>query len=190
MQRRLSRRLTLAGIAAALAACAAPTTTPLTNAERRDLRIGSVQVVTSGAAFQGDGAAEIRNFLAPDLTAALRDAFSDRLASDGWLLQAEIGRVAVVGGTATALGRDQSEIAGVLRLVDPGGTLRASVPITVTAGRERESLGGRIVGAAVGGRGRFYRSMVADFASDGRQVLLGRDLPGERLVRRATTPRG
>ena len=186
------RTLIVAPAAIALAACAGRTTLPLSAEERASLRIGDVQIVSSAAVFDGAGAEERRNRLSPDLTAELRDEFADRIAAGGWTLQAEIGRLAVVGATATSFGRDRSELQGSLRLIDPTGALRASVPITVTAGASRETLGGSIVGAATtavtgGGRGRFYRSLLNDFARQGRELLLGRDLPGQRLTRRITT---
>ena len=184
------RTIVLAPAVLALMACAGGSAAPLSREERRDLRIGAFQVVTSGAVFDGAGAQEVRNLLPSDLEGALRGEFADRRASGGWVMQAEIARLRVVGGTATATGRGQSELSGSLRLIDGAGALRASVPLTVTAGTERESLAGTLVGSVTGSRGRFYRAMLAQFARDGREVLLGRDLPGERLVRRARTAAG
>ena len=181
------RTLILAPVALGLAGCTAgPSATPLTASERSGLRIGAVQVITTGTVFDGMGAEEARNFLRPDLEGELRQSFGDRLAAQGWLLQAEIARLTVVGGTATAFGRDQSTLEGVVRLVRPDGVVRATIPVTVTAGRARESLGGRVVGSVAGGRDRFYRRLLDRFADDARELALGRDLPGERLVRAVT----
>lgn len=191
----IRRTVLFAPVALAVAGCAGSPRTALTADERRNLRVAEVRTVTTAAVFDGAGAEERRNFVGPDLSAELRDEFRDRLADQGWTLEAEIALLSVVGATATSFGRDRSALEGTLRLIDPAGTVRASAPITVTAGAARESLGGRIVGAAStaatgGGRGRFYRTLLDQFARDGRTLLLGADLPGERLVRRVATAGG
>ena len=186
----MHRRLFLAALGtAALASACAPiaTDTALSPAETRALRLSQIDVQSTGAAFLNPGAEEVRNLLAPDLRAALQTEFSDRIVqSGGWTLQAEIQRLAVASATSTALGRDQSQLAGTLRLIDTSGTLRASVPVEVTAG---EAAGGVLSGAAqaiANSRSRYYRQLLGTFAQDSRAVLLGRDLPGERLIRSVT----
>jgi hypothetical protein len=178
------RTLIATGALSALAACAGPTGTALTRAETRALSIADVRVVTSGGAFL-NGGPDYRNRIVGDLEAALRAAFSDRLDPSGWEMRVEIGTLDVVGGTATASGRGQSELSATLRLLDRAGALRASIPLTVTAGRARETLTGTAIGAITGGRDRFYANLVEAYADDARIVLLGDDLPGEALIRRA-----
>lgn len=178
------RTLLSMGAASLLAACAGPTGTALTRDERRALRIAAFAVVVDGADLR-NGGPEFRNRIVQDLAAEMRSEFSDVIDPSGWTMQAEISVLDVVGGTSTALGRGQSELTGTLRLVDTSGALRASLPITVTAGAARESLGGQAVGAITGGRSGFYNDLVESFAREARVLTLGDDLPGERLVRQA-----
>ncbi|SLN50942.1 hypothetical protein ROJ8625_02535 [Roseivivax jejudonensis] len=180
------RTLLLSLGAAGLAACAPiPSDTALSPAERRALRLSTIQVVPSGATFLNSGAQEVRNVIAPDLQGVLRREFSDRIvAQGGWTMQVELARVAVASATSTALGRDQSQLDGTVRLVDPSGALRASVPITVTAGEAADSVLGGAAAAITGSRSRFYRQLLGTFARDARTTILGRDLPGERIIRR------
>jgi hypothetical protein len=178
------RSLLVSGAALAATACAGPTGTALTRAERRALRIASIQVQPSGGDFRNAGT-EFRNRIVFDLAEALRREFSDRIDPSGVTLIAEIAVLDVVGGTATATGRGQSQLSATLRLVEPSGALAASIPLTVTAGEARETLAGTAVGAVTGGRGSFYDDLLEAYARDARTVVLGEDLPGERLVRRA-----
>lgn len=181
----MDRRIFLAALASTpLAACTGPTGTALTRDERRALRIASFRVAPTGGDYR-NGGPEFRNRIVLDLADALRREFSDRVDPSGWIMQAEIGVLDVVGGTATATGRGQSQLSATLQLIDQSGTLRASIPLTVTAGEARESLAGTAVGAITGGRSRFYEDLLETYARDARIVLLGEDLPGERLVRRA-----
>ncbi|TFL17056.1 hypothetical protein [Jannaschia formosa] len=181
----MHRRTLLALLPAVLAAaCTGPTGTALTRAERGALRIASFRVDPSGGDFRNAGP-DYRNRIVGDLAEALRREFSDRVDPNGWVMQAEIGVLDVVGGTATATGRGQSQLSATLRLIDQRGALRASIPLTVTAGAARETLTGTAVGAITGGRDRFYRDLLEAYARDARTVVLGEDLPGERLVRRA-----
>lgn len=185
-----SRRAALALLAAGgLSACTSlPSTNPLTGAEAAALRIGRVEAVTTAAAFESDGARAVRNTLARDLEAQLRAEFSDRIVpGPAWTLQAEIASLNLAASAAAATGRDQSRLVGTLRAIDPAGNLRASLPITVTSGEERESLLGQIAATAVIRQSRFYRDLLEGFAREGRTLLLGPDLPGERLIRRVSS---
>ncbi|MFD1509731.1 hypothetical protein [Lacimonas salitolerans] len=175
----------LSAVAVATACAPIPSDTALSPAERSALRISTFEVVTSAAAFLNAGAQDVRNLLAPDLQGVLRREFSDRVAqAGGWTMQVEVGRLAVASATRTALGSDRSELAGSVRLIDPSGTLRASVPIAVSAGDAAESVLGGAASAITGSRSQFYRQLLGTFARDTRSTILGRDLPGERLVRR------
>lgn len=181
-----NRRLVCLGVLTATACAPLPATSPLSRDERRSLRISEIRVDTDAANFLSAGAEDRRNLLTGDLRAALRREFSDRIGSGGWTLVAEIQRFNLVGGTSTAFGRDQSELSGVLRLLGTEGRLRASIPLTVTAGVAGESFAGSAARAAVNSRGGYYRDLLARFALEARTLLLGRDLPGERLARRVT----
>ncbi|WP_371153311.1 hypothetical protein [Jannaschia sp. 2305UL9-9] len=181
MHRRMFTSLALMALASA---CGGPTGTALTRDERRALRIAAFPVATEGADFR-NGGPDFRNRLVPDLSGAMRREFSDVVDPSGWTAQAEIAVLDVVGGTATATGRGQSRLSGTLRLIDPSGGLRASIPITVTAGAARETRSGQAIGALTGGRRGFYDDLVDAFAREARLLTLGEDLPGERLVRRA-----
>lgn len=171
----------------ALAACGPlPRSALLSRAQAASLRIASVAVSAEGASFENAGAREVRNLIAGDLTAVMRDEFSDRLAPTGVVLQVDLSVINVSTSTNTALGRDQSRIVGQVSVVEPSGAVLARAPIEVTAGSAAESALGSAARALTGRRGRYYRQMLTLFARDTRAVLLGRDLPGERLVRRAT----
>ena len=184
---RVNRRALLASslAALALAACApVPRSNPLSAEAVRGLRISDVQVTTAGAAFEGR-AADYSSRLAPELAATLRREFSDRLGPSGVTMQVEVARVNVAGGTSTALGRDRSTLAGTVRLLD-GEALIAAYPIQVVAGEASESLAGAVVGATVNSAERFYRRLLTGFARDAREQVVGRGLPGSRLIRNAT----
>ena len=178
--KRLALLLTLA-----LAACApSPRSNPLSAEAVRTLALAEIAVTTTGAAFEGR-ASDRSSSLSPDLGAALRREFSDRLGGAGLRMVVEVNRLNLAGGTSTALGRDQSTLTGTVRLLD-GQTLVAAYPIQVLAGEASESLAGAVVGAAVNSADRFYRRLLSDFAEDAREQILGRGLPGSRLVRRVT----
>ena len=168
-----------------LAACAPlPRANPLSAEAVRSLALADIEVTTAGAGFEGRGA-DYSSRLAPELEAVLRREFSDRLAPTGARMVVEVGRVNVAGGTATALGRDQSTLSGTVRLVQ-GGELVASYPIQVIAGEASESLAGAVLGSTVNSAERFYRRLLTGFARDAREVILGPGLPGSRAVRRLT----
>jgi hypothetical protein len=169
----MHRRSLITGATVLLvSACAGPTGTALTRDEMRALRIRDIRVDTAGGAFL-NGGTDYRNRIVGDLEAALRTAFSDRIDGSGWQMRIEIGVLDVVGGAATATGRGQSELSATLRLLDRTGALRASVPLTVTAGSARRTLTGTAIGAITGGRDRFYANLVEGYADDARNVILG-----------------
>ena len=182
----MNRRALLASsLALALAACAPlPHSNPLSADAARNLVLSGIEVTTTGAAFEGR-AADYSSRLAPELAATLRREFSDRLGPSGVAMVVEVARLNVAGGTSTALGRDQSTLIGTVRLIDQG-TLIAAYPIQVVTGEASESLAGAVVGAAVNSAERFYRRLLTGFARDAREQILGRGLPGSRLVRNAT----
>ena len=180
----MNRRALLAS-ALALAGCAPlPRSNPLSADAVRNLTLSGIEVTTTGAAFEGR-AADYSSRLAPELAAALRREFSDRLGPSGVEMVVEVSRLNVAGGTSTALGRDRSTLTGTVRLVDRG-TLVAAYPIQVVSGEASESLAGAVVGAAVNSAERFYRRLLLGFARDTRERILGRGLPGSRLARRVT----
>ena len=179
------RRTALAGLAAlALAACAVTDPSPLSDEEAAALTISSIDVATASTAFETEAAGELRNFLAADLTSSLRREFADRTGSGGWRMQAQVATLRLASGTATTVGTDQSAMTGTLRLIDATGRVRASVPLTVTAGAQATSVRGAAMGVLFGRQGRYYRTLLDNFAAAGRARLLGRELPGQRMVRR------
>ena len=178
------RRLALL-LALALAACApAPRSNPLSAEAVRTLTLSEIAVTTSGTAFEGR-ARYYSSRLAPELAAVLRREFSDRTDAAGLRMVVEVSRFNLAGGTSTALGRDQSTLSGTVRLLD-GRTLVAAYPIQVLAGEASGSLAGAVVGAAVNSADRFYRRLLTEFAQDAREQIIGRGLPGSRLVRNVT----
>lgn len=179
--------LQLAAVAA-LAACAPlPRGSALSRAQAAALRISKVEVAVQGASFENDGAEGVRNLISGDLSRVIRDEFADRLSASGAVLQVDLSVVNVSTSTNTALGRDQSRLVGQVSVVEPSGRVLARAPIEVTAGTAAETALGSAAKALTGRRGRYYRQMLTQFARDTRTVLLGRDLPGERLIRKATT---
>ena len=169
-----------------LAACAPlPRANPLSAEAVRSLTFAEIEVTTAGAGFEGRGAA-FSSRLAPELRAVLRREFSDRLGAGGARMVVEVGRLNVAGGTSTALGRDQSALAGTVRILD-GGALVASYPIQVIAGEASASIAGAIVGATVNSGERFYRRLLDGFAQDAREQIVGRGLPGSRVVRQVSS---
>lgn len=172
-----------------LAACSPlPRSNPLSAEAVRTLTLADIQVTTAGAGFEGQGR-EFSSRLAPDLRAVLRREFSDRLGPGGVVMVVEVARLNVAGGTATALGRDQSALTGTVRLLDEGALI-ASYPIQVIAGEASESLAGTLVGATVNSGERFYRRLLTGFARDSREQILGAGLPGSRTVRRVSNAVG
>jgi hypothetical protein len=168
-----TRRFVWLGLLAVPACAPLPATSPLSREERRGLRLSEIVVDTDAATFLSTGAQERRNELPLDLRGVLRREFANRLGSGGWTLRAEIQRFNLAGSASTAFGQDQSELSGVLRLVDTQGRLRASIPVTVTAGVAGESLLGSAARAATASQGRFYRTLLVRFAEDARALLLG-----------------
>jgi len=174
--------------ATALAACAPRVqTNPLSRDMRAALAFSRVDVVTTGTAFESTLAGDYATRLGPDLTGILRREFSDRLDPAGAVLNVEVSRLNVAGSVRTAFGRDQSRMLGTARVIDRDGTLLASFPIQVVAGTAAESRTGALARATVTTADRFYRGLLGDFARATREQILGADLPGQRLLRRATT---
>ena len=184
----MHRRTALAGLAAlTLAACAATDLSPLSDDEAANLSIARIEVVATSTAFETEAARELSNFLAADLTSALRREFADRTGSTGWRMQAQVTALRLGSGTATTVGTDRSTMSGTLLLIDGAGTVRATVPLTVTAGAQATTVRGAAMGVLFGRQGRYYRTLLDAFAAEGRQRLLGRELPGQRMVRRTMT---
>ena len=182
------RSLLLMCGAAAMAACAPqPYTNPLSREMRAGLTFARVDVVTTGTAFDSALAAGYSSRLGPDLTGSLRREFADRLDPAGMTLSVEIARLNVAGSVRTAFGSDQSRLLGTARVIDRNGALLATYPIQVEAGRAAETRTAALARAAVTTADRFYRSLLDDFARATREQILGADLPGQRLLRRATS---
>jgi hypothetical protein len=72
-------------------------------------------------------------------------------------------------------------------VIDRTGALLATYPIQVEAGRAAETRTGALARAAVTTADRFYRGLLDDFARATREQILGAALPGQRLLRRATS---
>lgn len=183
----MERRSVVFGLGALglLGACAPmPVSSPLSAEATRALRIATFAVTTQEGLFDTEGARERRPTLPAELSAALRREFSDRLVDgEGWTMQVSVTRLTLASSAQTAFGRDQSQMEGVVRLIDPTGAARASYVVQVTAGEAAETTTGAIAAAAVTRQGRFYREMLEAFARSARVQILGRDLPGERTVR-------
>ena len=104
----------------------------------------------------------------------------------GVVMNVEIARFNLAGSARTAMGRDQSQLQGSVRIIDPAGRLLATYPIQVVAGTAAESRTGALARAAVTTADDFYSGLLTSFARDGRAQILGSDLPGQRLLRRVT----
>ncbi|WP_334061085.1 hypothetical protein [Limimaricola cinnabarinus] len=182
----LDRRTLIAlGLAGLLAACGTPDPNPLSRAARGEMQLADIEVTAQGAGFESGAARDYASRIAPDLDAALSREFADRLERGGqWRMLVEVSRLNLAGGTATALGRDQSRLSGAVRVIDPAGALRASYTIQVLAGEAAESRTGTLLGAVANSARGYYRELVAGFARDARAQVLGADLPGQRMVRR------
>jgi hypothetical protein len=179
------RHLIALGLAGLLAACGAPDPNPLSRAARSELQFAGIEVTAMGAGFESGAARDYTSRIAPDLEAALKREFADRLGRGGqWRMLVEVSRLNLAGGTSTALGRDQSRLSGAVRVLDPSGALRASYTIQVLAGEAAESRTGTLVGAVANSAGGYYRELLTAFARDARTQVLGADLPGQRLARR------
>lgn len=186
MQRRVFLTGALAGLPL-LAACApTPYTNPIGREARAALRFSDIVVSTSGAAFESARAADYATRLGPELRAALRREFADRMDPAGVPMFAEIQRLNVATGTGTAFGRDQSRMSGAVRVLDLQGQVLGSYGIAVVAGAARESRLGALAAASLSSAERFYRALIDDFAATARTEILGTELPGARLLRRTT----
>lgn len=171
---------------APLLACAPQASdNPLSADMRRTLQISEVQVVTSGTAFTSARAGDYSSKLSPDLRAALRREFSDRMGASGVTMQVTVSSLNVASATSTSYGRDQSRLQGQVSLVEAGQVL-ASYGIQTVAGEAADSRTGALLGAVTGSSGGYYRTLVDEFARDTREQILGAGLPGSRLVRNIT----
>ena len=181
------RNLFLMISATALAACAPqPYSNPLSREARAGLGFSRFDVVTTGASFDSSLATDYASRLGPDLAAALRSEYSDRVRPDGVVMNVEIARFNLAGSARTAMGRDQSQLQGNVRIIDRAGRLLATYPIQVVAGTAAETRTGALARAAVTTADGFYRGMLTSFARTSREQILGSDLPGQRLLRRVT----
>jgi len=136
--------------ASALTACAPqPYSNPLSREARAGLAFSRFDVVTTGASFDSRLASDYASRLGPDLAAALRSEFSDRIRADGVVMNVEIARFNLAGSTRTAMGRDQSQLQGSVRIIDSAGRLLATYPIQVVAGAAAETHTGALARAAV-----------------------------------------
>jgi hypothetical protein len=132
------------------AACAPlPDTNPLGRDTRKSLTISSVEVSTTGTAFESVRAADHSSALAGDLRGVIEREFSDRMASGGLKLVADIARINLAGATTTAFGRDKSLMQGSVRLVDASGATVASYAIQVVAGDAAETTTGALWSSAI-----------------------------------------
>ena len=168
------------GGAAGLAGCAPqPHANPMGRELRASITFSEVSVTTAGAALESRRASEAATALGPELEAALRQAFSDRMAADGMArMVVEIDRFNLAGGTRTAFGSDQSRLSGAVRVLDGEGRLLGSYAVVVTAGEAAETRLGALAGAAVGSADRFRRQLSQEFARTSRLQVLGPDRPG------------
>jgi hypothetical protein len=184
----MNRRTLLLLLAGSAAACAPqPFANPLSREVRASLTFADIVVDATGAGLESSRAADRASSLGPDLRAALRSEFSDRVTGSGALMRVDVARFNLAGGTTTAFGRDQSRLSASVRIIDPTGRLLATYTIQTTAGDAAETRTGALVGATIGSAERFYRTLLSNFARNTREQILGSDLPGQRLIRRATS---
>ena len=185
MNRRAFASLIAAGFLAACAPMADPN--PIGREARAQLAFSQIEVVTTGAQFESRAASDRASRLGPELRAALEQEFSDRRRADGVRMVVEVSRVNLAGATRTAFGSDLSRLQGTVRVLAANGSLMGAYPIQVEAGTAAETRMGALARAGVTSVDRFHRAMVADFAREAREAILGPDLPGQRLLRRATS---
>lgn len=186
MQRRL---FLLAGLAAVplLAGCTpTPYAGPLGREARATLTLARIDVASQAAVFESSLAREYASRLGPDLQAYLRREFADRMDPAGMTLVVDVQRFNLARSLRTTMGRDQSRMTGVARLLERDGTLVASYPVTVIAGEARTTTTGALATAAVTRADGYYRSMLTDFARETRATIMGRESPGARLLRDVT----
>lgn len=183
MNRRFA--LTLLGCAALSACAPLPSANPLSREMRANLRIANIEVVTAASAFESTRAAAFSGRLSGDLEGLLRTEFADQMSDGGLTMSVEISRLNIASTTATQFGRDQSRIAGAVRLLRADGTLLATYTITQVSGAPSQTTAGALAAAAVTRADRFYRDLLNAFSKDTREQIIGTYLPGERLARSA-----
>ncbi len=184
MDRRAFLFVTAAG---AVAACAPlPNTNPISREVRAGLTFSSVEVSTSGTAFESTRAADYSSRLASDLKAMIEREFVDRMDPGGVTLMVDVSRFNVAGSTTTAFGRDQSLLQGAARVLDNNDNVLGAYTVQVVAGQAAGSTAGALWDAATSSGGGYYRDLLDEFARDVREEILGGDLPGARLLRQIT----
>ncbi len=179
------RTLLVAVCATALtAACAPlPSTNPISRETRAVLTFASIEVNTTGAAFESSRASDYTSSLAGDLRGTIEREFADRMNSGGVRMVVDIARLNVAGATTTAFGRDQSLMQGSVRVIGLDGQVLGTYAIQVVAGTASSTTVGALASSAVRSGDGFYRDLVNSFARDVREQILGGDLPGQRLLR-------
>lgn len=184
----LNRRFVLALLGAtALVACApVPNSNPIGREARKSLTFSEIRVSTSGTAFESTRAADHSSSLGPDLQAFLSRELSDRMNPGGVVMEVDIARLNVAGSTTTTFGRDKSLLQGSVRVNGLNGDRLGTYQINVVAGDAAETRTGALVGAITHTGEGYYRSLLDAFARDTREQVLGTELPGQRLIRKAT----
>jgi hypothetical protein len=185
----MNRRLLLTLLVSVTLAACAPSISPnpISRDVRNSLTFGTIEVTTTGTAFESTRATDYSSRLSADLKTILTREFSDRMAAGGATMVVDLARFNLAGATTTAFGRDQSTLQGSVRILTPDGTLLGTYAIQSISGDAAQTTTGALIGAAVNSADGFYRDMLTGFARDTREQVLGRDLPGQRLIRRATS---
>jgi len=185
----MNRRFFLLALPTALAGCqtASDLAPALTQAAVAGIAAGqgrlmfsSITVRITGASFDGILAGGYRATLQTDLQAALTEEFSDRISPLGLPLTVDVTRLAVAGIATTAFGEGESALTGTVTVKTASGATHAQHVITAGAGRT-EALASAVLGG--GGSGEaIYRRMLADFAEDTREALIGRQGIGAQIL--------
>jgi len=181
------RSMLVALCAASLAACAPlPNSNPISRNVRASLTFASIEVNTSGTAFESTRAADYTSSLSGDLRGTLEREFVDRMDSGGVKIVVDVARINVAGATTTAFGRDQSLLQGSVRVIGTDDQVLGTYAIQVVAGNAAGSTTGALVGSAIHSGDGYYRDLVNGFARDTREQILGGDWPGQRLLRQVS----
>jgi type IV pilus biogenesis protein CpaD/CtpE len=181
------RSVIIALCAASLAACAPlPNTNPISRDVRASLTFSSIEVNTSGTAFESTRAADYTSRLSGDIRGLLEREFVDRMNSGGVKMIVDVARINVAGATTTAFGRDQSLLQGSVRVVGLDDAVLGTYAIQVVAGGAANTTTGALVDSAIHSGDGYYRDLVGGFARDVREQILGGDWPGQRLIRQVS----
>lgn len=185
----MNRRALFALLAgAALTACTPILyeTNPISRDMRATLRIASIEVNTTGTAFDSTRARDYTSSLAPELKGQLEREFRDRMTTGtGVQMIVDVSRLNVAGATTTAFGRDLSTLQGSARIVRDGAVI-GTYSLQVTAGDASTTTTGALISSAVQSGDGYYRTLLDKFARSAREQIIGADLPGERLLRQIT----